>query len=144
MSNYGKRLKLAMDEVTPKCDRATLARVLGVTVQSIGQVIRGETHRLDMLNHGKAYRFLRVNDIWLATGDGEMRPPKGTAAVAAHQTHSTYAGLLADYFDEMVKQEKRVQVLAFTAACEAIASQVRQAEPQTPTPHSVRTAKKPI
>jgi transcriptional regulator with XRE-family HTH domain len=70
---YGKRLKQAIE--LAGTDRAALAADLGVSVQAVGQVITGGrngTQTFTASNNVKAARFLRVDPLWLATGEGDM------------------------------------------------------------------------
>lgn len=71
--SYGERLAEAME--LARVDRARLAKELSVTVQAIGQVLLGKTNSLTADKSAKAARFLRVDHYWLATGEGEARPP---------------------------------------------------------------------
>lgn len=69
---------LAGASVSPR----ELARELGVSVQAIGQVLSGETRALTAANCARAARFLAVDTLWLATGEGEMRPAQQTPTMA--------------------------------------------------------------
>ncbi|WP_295541018.1 helix-turn-helix transcriptional regulator [uncultured Pseudacidovorax sp.] len=75
LSTYGKRLNYAL-QVLAKKDRKELATAIGLSVQSIGQVITGVTKALTAENSSKAARFLRVDHHWLATGEGVARPKR--------------------------------------------------------------------
>lgn len=66
--SYGERLKEAL-ELAGK-DRPALATALGISVQAIGQVIKGHTQAFTAENNAKAARFLKVDSYWLATGEG--------------------------------------------------------------------------
>lgn len=70
---YGQRLAHAIE--LARVDRAKLATAIGVSVQAVGQVIKGVTKALTADNSARAARFLRVDHFWLATGEGEPRPP---------------------------------------------------------------------
>ena len=73
--SYGKRLEQAM--AYAKKSRSSLANELGCTPQTIGIVITwaGDKERkLSTEYHEKAAKFLNVNTLWLATGQGEMTP----------------------------------------------------------------------
>jgi transcriptional regulator with XRE-family HTH domain len=70
---YGKRLAHAL-EVARK-DRAALAEHLKISVQAIGAVLNGKSSAFTAENSAKAARWLRVDHYWLATGEGEPRPP---------------------------------------------------------------------
>ena len=70
MDTYGKRLKEALSY--RQKDRKWLSTELGVSVQAIGQLIRGETTSLTASNHDKAAHALGVSPRWLSSGDGAM------------------------------------------------------------------------
>lgn len=73
--NYGERLQLALE--LARKDRNALGKELGISVQAIGQAIRGGrtgTQMFNAENSAKAARFLSVDHYWLATGEGEPRP----------------------------------------------------------------------
>lgn len=67
---YGDRLQLAMDMA--KASRKDLAGSLGVSVQAVGDVLRGKSSAFTAENNSKAAQFLGVDPNWLATGEGEM------------------------------------------------------------------------
>ncbi|WP_196303116.1 helix-turn-helix domain-containing protein [Ralstonia solanacearum] len=69
MNTYGERLQTALK--LSHQTRTTLAQHLGISEQAIGQVILGSTKALTAENSARAARFLRVDDLWLATGEGE-------------------------------------------------------------------------
>ncbi len=70
--SYGDRLGQAL-ELSGK-ERKGLAQALDITVQSVGQIIRGESKSNTAENCVRAARFLRVDPYWLATGEGEPHP----------------------------------------------------------------------
>jgi len=72
MLSYGQRLAHALELAGRS--KSDLARSLGVAAQSIGQVISGASKALSAENHSRAARVLNVDDLWLATGEGE--PPR--------------------------------------------------------------------
>jgi transcriptional regulator with XRE-family HTH domain len=74
MDTYAQRLTHAM-ELARVTDRAKLADALGISVQAVGQALAGQTRALSAENSAKAARFLKVDHHWLATGEGEPRPP---------------------------------------------------------------------
>jgi transcriptional regulator with XRE-family HTH domain len=82
-SPYGERLKQAMvlagmagpDGKLKRDARERLSRAIGVSVQSVGQVLNGDSKKFAPENSARAARFLRVDHFWLATGEGEPRPP---------------------------------------------------------------------
>lgn len=68
MNTYGERLEHAL-QISRK-DRVALGKELGISIQAIGQVIAGKTKALTAENSARAARFLDVDQIWLATGEG--------------------------------------------------------------------------
>lgn len=78
MDSYAKRLALAMGGGRPSsAKRSALADHLGVVPNTVKKALDGEkTAYFSVPNHYKAAAYLRVNPEWLATGEGEMTPPK--------------------------------------------------------------------
>lgn len=74
MPTYGQRLVKAMT-LARVTDRSKVAAAVGVSVQAVGQVISGTTKAFSAEKSAKAARFLAVDHYWLATGEGEPRPP---------------------------------------------------------------------
>lgn len=72
--NYADRLKRAMQHRTPPVQRKDLAAALGISVQALGLVLRGESKSLTAENNAAAAKYLGVNPTWLATNEGEMLP----------------------------------------------------------------------
>ncbi len=66
---YGERLLQAL--TASKKTRSQLAEKLGISEQAVGQVILGNTKAFSAENSARAARFLEVDDLWLATGEGE-------------------------------------------------------------------------
>lgn len=85
-------------------DRQALATGVDVSVQAIGQALNGSTRALTAENSAKAARFLEVDAHWLATGEGEPRPPlmKERAAL------SLQAVQFATAFDKLKPNERQV------------------------------------
>ena len=98
--SYGMRLEEALK--LAKKDRAQLAEALGVSVQSVGQIILGKTKAATAENCARSARFLRVDMHWLATGEGVPRP----------RPLSPLALDLATQFDARVPVDKRKAVHA--------------------------------
>ncbi len=69
MDAFGDRLETALN--LAKKGRKALADHLGISVQAVGQTVRGETASFNAINTAKAARFLGVNWYWLATGEEE-------------------------------------------------------------------------
>lgn len=69
-NTYGSRLLIAME--AKNATRKDLAAALGVSVQAIGDVLRGKSSAFTAGNNAKAAQFLRVSPNWLATGEGGM------------------------------------------------------------------------
>jgi phage repressor protein C with HTH and peptisase S24 domain len=70
MSTYGQRLEKALKN--SKKSRKDLATALEISVQAIGDAIRGKTAAFTAANNSKAASFLGVDGDWLATGDSEQ------------------------------------------------------------------------
>jgi SOS-response transcriptional repressor LexA len=67
-NTYGSRLLIAME--ARNATRKDLAAALGVSVQAVGDVLRGKSSAFTAENNAKAAQFLRVDPNWLATGEG--------------------------------------------------------------------------
>jgi transcriptional regulator with XRE-family HTH domain len=80
---YGQRLAEAMalagmaeaDGTLKKDARSRLAAALEISVQAVGQVLTGASRAFTPEKSARAARFLKVDHYWLATGEGEPRPP---------------------------------------------------------------------
>lgn len=72
-NTYGSRLLIAME--AKNATRKDLASALGVSVQAVGDVLRGKSGAFTAENNAKAARYLGVNPNWLATGNGQMKSP---------------------------------------------------------------------
>ncbi len=59
-----------MSRRDPPVSRKQLSEALGISVQALGMVLRGETKSLTASNNDAAARHLGVTSTWLATGDG--------------------------------------------------------------------------
>lgn len=70
--SFGDRLDLAIRE--RNSSRAELAKALGVSQQAISLVITGDTKAMNAENAARTARFLGVDYVWLATGEGVMEP----------------------------------------------------------------------
>lgn len=66
MSTYGQRLAEALKE--SKKSRKNLADALGISVQAVGDAIRGKTAAFTAENNSKAAVFLGIDSDQLATG----------------------------------------------------------------------------
>lgn len=98
MSEYGKRLAHALNLATK--ERKDLAAHLEISVQAVGQVIRGETGAFTSDNNARAAKFLTVDPYWLATGEGEARPKNllSDEALALAATYDQMTGPQRDHF----------------------------------------------
>lgn len=67
---FGERLTAAMQHAG--ASRKELADELGISVQAIGDVIKGKTKSLTAENAVVAAKFLKVNPMWLAANQGAM------------------------------------------------------------------------
>lgn len=70
MSTYGRRLEKALK--TSNKSRKDLAKALEISVQAIGDAIRGKTASFTAANNAKAANFLGVDGDWLATGESDQ------------------------------------------------------------------------
>lgn len=68
---FSERLLEALEAA--RKSRADLARHLGVSQAALTQLVRGRTGAMNAENTARAAAFLRVECLWLATGDGPMR-----------------------------------------------------------------------
>lgn len=91
MLTYGQRLQHAITE--KKSSRAAVAKAVGVSVQAVGQVIRGDTGAFTAENNAKAAKGLHINSHWLATGDGNMELADTSLAGSSHSPSSASATL---------------------------------------------------
>lgn len=67
---FGRRLELAIAHA--KKSRKELADHLGISPQSVGQVINGPTVAMTADNSARSAAYLGVSGYWLATGEGTM------------------------------------------------------------------------
>jgi len=72
-NTYGSRLLIAME--AKNATRKDLATALGVSVQAVGDVLRGKSGAFTAENNAKSAHYLGVNPNWLATGKGQMEFP---------------------------------------------------------------------
>jgi transcriptional regulator with XRE-family HTH domain len=118
---YGERLLQALQlngmtepDGTPKRDaRAKLAKEAGVTVQAVGDVLRGTSKAFSAETSAKAARFLKVDHYWLATGDGEPRQPG----------LSEEAKAFAQRFDKLNAQERERWLLIIKVVRDGVSDQ---------------------
>lgn len=71
--SYGERLAKAME--LARVDRARVAAALDISVQAVGQVLKGKSKAFTADKSAKAARLLKVDHFWLATGEGDPKPP---------------------------------------------------------------------
>lgn len=102
--SYGNRLKTAM-ELADK-DRNFLAAQMDVSVQSIGQVITGQTKAHTAENCALAAKALNVDFFWLATGKGEPRAAQPLLR-EERDALSLEAVKHAAAFDKLTESQKR-------------------------------------
>jgi len=69
--DYQSRLKWAMGRVS--MDVPALAKALGVSYQAVKKATEGGTKMLAADNHMRTAQLLRVDALWLATGEGTYR-----------------------------------------------------------------------
>jgi phage repressor protein C with HTH and peptisase S24 domain len=77
--SLSERIKLAMDQAG--MSQVDLARAVGIKPPSINGWLSGKSKFLRGENLLKAARALQVNQQWLATGDGDMKPAALPSAV---------------------------------------------------------------
>lgn len=108
MNTYGERLEHAL--ALAKKDRAALGKELGISIQAIGQVIAGKTKALTAENSVRAARFLDVDQVWLATGEGHPQTHKETSprwpfvGISPDKWHSYDATLHAAWEAWIIRQ----------------------------------------
>jgi len=86
MSTLADRLALAFDATTHT--QAGLARAARVKQPSVWAWMNGETQHIRGLPLLRAAAYLGVNPLWLAAGEGPMRPPN--APLLASETLARY------------------------------------------------------
>ena len=89
MNTYGERLAEAL--TVAKKNRKDLADAMDISVQAIGDAIRGKTAAFTAENNAKAAKLLKVNPNWLAGMDEEMALPSadGVSNVQSALTNTT-------------------------------------------------------
>lgn len=130
---FNDRLLLALDEA--RLQRADLARHLGVSQAALSQLVKGRTRAMNAENTARAAAFLRVECLWLATGQGPMRS----------SAFSPMAADLARQFD-LIPLDERDRLHAFLSyslrlARLATANQPLS-EPEAPAPSDEPTARR--
>lgn len=103
-SAYAERLQKALDLSGGK--RKDLAAALGITTQSLGQVLLKKTRAFTAENNARAAKYLKVDSYWLATGEGE---PEIVAGV-----YSPRSLALAHAFDQIPGEKERDVIWATT------------------------------
>jgi transcriptional regulator with XRE-family HTH domain len=114
MDTYGQRLGFALRET--KKDRKGLAAAMGISVQAIGQVIRGGTGAFTSENNSKACTYLGVNPDWLATGEGDFLAKKHEADHSSGSFHDLEHTLidLGRHLASMSEAGRKMAMLAIT------------------------------
>ena len=72
---FGHRLQEALNYAGR--DRKWLASKLGTSESAITLVINGQSKAMSAVNAARSAHHLRVNCLWLATGEGEMISREG-------------------------------------------------------------------
>lgn len=124
---YGERLLQAMKlaKLPEREGRAKLAAALKITVQAVGMVINGKTKAFAAEQSARAARYLEVDHFWLATGEGEPRPPRPSEDAIA----------LARQYDRLSDEEKRRYRMLLLAAKNGLSdAEVAMHLPPPPTP----------
>jgi hypothetical protein len=133
--------------------RLTNLKALGLTATELSEKVGGRyTYWRDMLHGNKSFGEKIARKI-----EDKLKLPRGSLdaadsrteraiqpilAAAPVPTHSRYAQLLADYFDEMVPRDSKIQTPAFNRATDAIAQIVRECAEQKPARDAARNPKK--
>jgi SOS-response transcriptional repressor LexA len=110
MTTYGQRLSEALE--TANKGRKDLAAAIGISVQAVGDVIRGKTVAFTAENNAKAAKFLMVSPGWLAGVEGEKALPKVQPATsdtepgprvrgAVPLLSSVQAGMYTEFVDNL-------------------------------------------
>lgn len=74
MKNLSERLRYAMEVLPPKKIKGVdLARAVGVKPPSVSDWLSGKSKTMEGENLLRAAKFLNVNPVWLATGNGEIK-----------------------------------------------------------------------
>lgn len=130
MDTYQERLLAAM--ASARVDRKSLAKHLGIAVQSVGQVLNGDSRMFDAVNHSKACELLGCRPVWLATGSGPMRVAAAPGPLTAEEPPRPYMDLratvahlgrlLAEH-DELVRSPS-ADLLASLARNPALAAEI--------------------
>ena len=120
--SYGKRLDRALTLAGK--ERKELANAIGVKVQSIGQVINGQTQALTAENSARAAKFLKVDHHWLATGEGLAHPPVG-----AGTNLSQHALALAKHFDRLPVDDQGVWAETFHEVNQLVSRAIEKIQP---------------
>lgn len=109
---YGFRLLIAME--AKNATRKDLAAALGVSVQAVGDVVRGKSGAFTAENNAKAARYLGVNPNWLATGNGKMESPIDETTTYLLTKGAKYGAKPVAVFDEGdVLSDDYVQIKEF-------------------------------
>lgn len=96
---FGRRLARALGRA--KKSRKELAKELGVSVQSIGQVINGPTIAMTADNSARSARFLGVSGFWLATGEGEMIESMAPLPTTPFRDLNAFEGQLVEMYRQL-------------------------------------------
>lgn len=115
---YGNRLNQALAHA--KKTRGQLAEAIGLSVQSVGQVIKGDTRAFTAENNAYTAKFLRVSSYWLATGKGDM-----TAKDDSSDYFTANARELATVFDMIPESDTLRRAKAYTLAMQALVDAVQ-------------------
>lgn len=74
MKTLSERLRYAMEVLPPKKIKGVdLARAVGVKPPSVSDWLSGKSKTMEGENLLRAAKFLNVNPVWLATGNGEIK-----------------------------------------------------------------------
>jgi SOS-response transcriptional repressor LexA len=118
--DYKDRLRWAMSNRKPPATRKDLSLALGISVQAVGLVVRGETGSFTAENNARAAKLLGVNASWLATGKGEpIEPTDQYSNVSPGPQVKGLVPLLnkisAGMYQEIIDQQQEVEQIPTVA-----------------------------
>lgn len=136
MPDFGSRLTRAL-ALADKSQRE-LAAELGISVQAVGQVIAGKTKAMTAENTARAARYLKINQLWLATGEGHPRPDGGSDLNVSAQEASVLSDLRAiRHRAPMIYEQLRDRIHAVAAGLASIDQALGAASVPLPPPGAV-------
>lgn len=129
MPDFGTRLTKAL-ALADKSQRE-LAEELGISVQAVGQVIAGKTKAMTAENTARAARFLRVDHLWLATGEG--KPQVAPEISVSERESQLLADLRSIYLRApMIYEQLMERIRTIAAGLAAVDAAMRGVVPEAP------------